>query len=181
MSARKRAWVICGGYVIIIYSTLSIMRPVLNILKALLGDFFGLSVSLVPLIMGLIVIPASIKIIQCRNLFSKVLFFLCICVYCVSLYYLKIPEERIHLIEYGLLAVLVLRALGFDIKNDMYLYGLSFMFTGFLGSVDELIQHLLPNRVGDVRDIVLNAFSGLLGLMLVFSLGDDLIGRKKSC
>ena len=32
--------------------------------------------------------------------------------------------------------------------------------------IDELIQYMLPNRVGDIRDIVMNITGGIIGLCL---------------
>jgi VanZ family protein len=33
-----------------------------------------------------------------------------------------------------------------------------------IGLVDEFIQWLLPNRVGDLRDVAMNTIGGLLGI-----------------
>jgi VanZ family protein len=68
-------------------------------------------------------------------------------------------EERTHLIEYSLVAVLIFRALqerrrnGKDIPRPA---ALAFGVTALLGWMDEGIQFLLPNRIYDWRDVLFN-------------------------
>ncbi len=77
----------------------------------------------------------------------------------------KIPIERIHLLEYGLLAMLAKRAADHRMGS-----ALAYIFSAFLvadiGLGDELIQWVLPDRYFDWRDVATNAVSGLLGLAL---------------
>ena len=40
----------------------------------------------------------------------------------------------------------------------------SFVLVSIIGIGDEIIQQLLPNRVGDIRDVFMNSFGGLLGI-----------------
>ena len=76
---------------------------------------------------------------------------------------LDVWVERIHFIEYAVLGILISRAV-----NVINLQGI--IYTGFLvaliGAVDEIIQWFLPNRVGDMRDVFMNAVGGLSGLWL---------------
>jgi len=72
------------------------------------------------------------------------------------------PEERIHFLEYGILGFLVFKAIGKEIKQII----LALIFIILIGSIDEFIQYLLPNRVGDVRDIIMNSIGGIIGLWL---------------
>ena len=171
-SAKKKAWGFCGGYIVLIYGSLYIMRPLSNYLRTLLRGFYDLGVSFVLLALGVTIFCWSLRTIRRQRAFFKALFVISILSYVFALYYLKIPEERVHLIEYGALALLVLKALQFDFKREMYLYSLSFIIVSGVGAADEFIQYLLPNRVGDVKDIMLNSFSGLLGLTFIFSLRD---------
>ena len=151
------------------------MSPTMNLLKNALGDFFNVSILSLLIVTGFLPFSSFIKRIKERSLFSRILFSSCIVIYLFGLYHLKIPEERIHLIEYGLLSVLVFKALEFDLRKKGVLYVLSFFIVVIIGSVDEFIQYILPNRVGDLKDVFLNAFSGLLGLVVLFSF------REKGC
>jgi len=78
-----------------------------------------------------------------------------------------IPEERTHLFEYGLVAILIYHAL-IERRNNGRPVRAPAAFavaaTALLGAVDEGIQWLLPNRVFDPVDM---GFSALAGLMAV--------------
>lgn len=75
------------------------------------------------------------------------------------------PEERTHLIEYGIVAALIHQALLERVRNGRSVpapAALTVAVTALLGVLDECIQALLPNRVFDVRDIFFNAFAGFM-------------------
>jgi len=79
--------------------------------------------------------------------------------------WVNFPEERIHLAEYGLLGLM----LGWAFKGSRRwpdLWPLAVALAWMLGWGDELIQAVLPNRVYDVRDIILNGLAGMAGLYL---------------
>lgn len=74
------------------------------------------------------------------------------------------PEERTHLVEYGLVAVLVHLALLERRANGARVRwpaGLAFVVTALFGILDECIQFLLPGRVFDVRDIGFNVLAAM--------------------
>ena len=85
---------------------------------------------------------------------------------------LSIPEERLHLIEYGLLAFLVYRALALDMK-DRWAFPGALLITFLIGWGDEGIQYLLPNRYYQFKDVCLNGVSAALGLALVYVVRRD--------
>ncbi|MFC1699099.1 VanZ family protein [Candidatus Omnitrophota bacterium] len=88
------------------------------------------------------------------------------CIYAFGLSRLRLAIERVHFIEYGLLAVFLFRALRHNIKNrSVYLWSGITVFT--LGLIDEGIQYLLPNRVYDNRDVIVNGLAGILALLLI--------------
>jgi hypothetical protein len=83
------------------------------------------------------------------------------------------PAERLHLAEYGLLSVLVLRALRIDWHGGGVYY-LAWLIAGLLGAFDEVIQWALPNRVFEWKDVGLNIASSGLGMALaVVLMGRD--------
>lgn len=74
------------------------------------------------------------------------------------------PSERLHFLEYGLLGMLVLRAsLKSRPRSLRAAFGLAALVLCTLGTIDELIQYILPNRFFDWRDIWFNIAGGLLG------------------
>jgi VanZ like family len=71
--------------------------------------------------------------------------------------------ERIHLLEYGALGALFYRA--FHRRRDATVLPLTVLAVALVGIVDEAVQWWTPVRTGDVRDVVLNAYAGLCGLL----------------
>jgi len=75
--------------------------------------------------------------------------------------------EKIHFVEYGILALLLYWALRSHVKSFL-IYPLSLVIIFFIGWGDEGIQYLLPDRYYDLRDVILNALAGGLILVLIF-------------
>lgn len=73
--------------------------------------------------------------------------------------------ERIHILEYGLLGWLAVRDFS---KSKPALKAVLFtiLFVFLVGSIDEFFQKLLPYRVGEIRDVITNIISGMLGIIL---------------
>jgi hypothetical protein len=80
-------------------------------------------------------------------------------------------EERIHLFQYGLLALLLDAALAARARRGGGPSGawsralVAGGLTALAGLLDELWQGWLPNRMYDTRDVALNAASGALALL----------------
>ena len=76
-------------------------------------------------------------------------------------------EERTHLFEYGIVAVLIYQALSERARNGRRVpvpVVLALVLTVLLGWLDEGIQALLPNRVYDNFDVVRNSVAALVGI-----------------
>ena len=65
------------------------------------------------------------------------------------------PEEAVHFLEYGVLGVLLYRVFE-DRVPDPTVYVAATLAGLFAGTVDEIIQWLVPGRFWDFRDIILN-------------------------
>ncbi len=80
---------------------------------------------------------------------------------------IKMPAERIHILEYGILGWFANRDLTVENKKCR-----GFIFAWLLiitvGIFDEAFQKILPYRVGDSRDIFFNNLGGLWGIGLWF-------------
>jgi hypothetical protein len=76
--------------------------------------------------------------------------------------------EHFHLVEYGLLGALFYRT--FRGYRDGSALPLTVLAVTLVGIVDELVQWWTPIRVGDARDVVLNAYAGLCGMLFGLSL-----------
>lgn len=88
------------------------------------------------------------------------------------------PEEAVHLVEYGLLGVLLYRALRHHV-NDAAVLLIGAVIGATVGTVDELVQWLTPERYFDYRDVNLNLGASVLvqaGLWLVAGVDE---GRRR--
>jgi hypothetical protein len=71
------------------------------------------------------------------------------------------PEEAVHLVEYGVLAVLLHRALR-PTMRDATVFAAGALIGALVGFGDEIIQWLSPTRTWDWRDVAINAGAGAL-------------------
>ena len=79
------------------------------------------------------------------------------------------PEEAFHFVEYGILGVLLYRALRPTI-NDVGVFAAAAMLGIIIGTVDEIIQWAVPGRFWDYRDLVLNGGASILVQIAVWRL-----------
>lgn len=153
------------GWTLAIYITLYPARPVCEFLKRTIPFELWINIFLAACLSGIaILFFRKYKVTDFRG---YVLLLITVSGYLYGLATIPHPEEKIHFIEYGILAYLVFRALMLD-HGKWEAYAGAFALTAALGWVDEGIQHLLPNRYYQTSDVVLNAVSGLLGLLLVY-------------
>ncbi len=78
------------------------------------------------------------------------------------------PEERTHLMEYSIVAVLIYQALRERVSNDRRVPVpalLALVVTVLVGWLDEGIQAVLPNRVYDNFDVFSNAVAATIGIV----------------
>lgn len=80
-----------------------------------------------------------------------------------------VPEESVHLLEYGVLGVLLYRALRPRIP-DATVYLVAALIGLLVGTVDEIIQWITPLRYFDFRDVFLNTGSCALALVAVWKI-----------
>ncbi len=85
--------------------------------------------------------------------------------YGVSFIRIETPEERTHLVEYGVVAALVHQALLERIRHGGTVRApaaLAVGITAVLGFIDEGIQAFIPGRFYDIRDVGFNALAGAM-------------------
>jgi len=150
----------------LIYSTLYIVRPLCEYLRATTP--FNIVVNVIMFGLLFLIIFVTIKFSSVRRKSTLSLLIVAVVAYIFGFIALKIPEEKIHFIEYGILAYLVFRAISLDLKGGPLVYFLSFLLVSLIGWGDEGIQHILPNRYYQTQDVLLNSISGALGLYLTY-------------
>ncbi|MCB1055780.1 MAG: VanZ family protein [Acidobacteria bacterium] len=72
--------------------------------------------------------------------------------------------EKVHFVQYGLLAAAIYWAL--SPRRDLSVLLLALLGTLAVGTLDELVQWWSPTRVGELKDIGLNVYAGLCGLLV---------------
>ncbi len=77
--------------------------------------------------------------------------------------------EKIHLVEYGLLAYLLYRA--FKGSEGLTMLLLPLLWLTAAGVLEESMQWFVETRLGEIRDVFLNVYAGACGL--IFSLALD--------
>ena len=174
-SAReRRLWAWAGALLLTIYASLYSVRPVADWLR----DRNLLRVSIV----GLFVLVAAIVLRWClarspgrREIAVLALFAV---LYLAVLWPIRMPEERFHLLEYGLLGGLAYGALlerrrpGAGMRWSGSPAMLAALMTGLAGWLDEGIQHLLPNRQYDWMDVALNLVAAILAIGALAALAE---------
>lgn len=166
-SSRRRAWI----YVELMMVCILLTLPITPILWRTATKIFGSPVNAVGYAFFLLLLvgfgvytirlhPKS-KIAGTLPLFGFALVYL----YLLK-YQCQFPAERLHLMEYGLLAYLFYRALRNDFPSKKA-YVLGFLFASVFGFFDEAIQYVLPNRVFEIRDVMTNVMAAGLGLLAV--------------
>ena len=168
-SAReRRLWLWTLAVVVAIYSTLGLARTLTEALRehGLLGPAFPLvsfllAISLVGATVvahGLKAPPGGMEITVALGVTAAYL-----------LVFLRMvgPEERSHLIEYGVVAVFIYEALAERASQGRRVPALpvlAVLATAALGVVDECIQIFVPSRVFDPVDMLFNLLAGAMAV-----------------
>jgi hypothetical protein len=66
------------------------------------------------------------------------------------------PEEAVHLVQFGILVVLLYRAMR-PAEPDVAILVTAVLLGALVGTVDEIIQWIVPGRIWDLRDLAVNA------------------------
>ena len=161
-SAReRRIWLWFLAVVVAIFSTLGLAQTLAVVLgnSALGVGLFVLGCLLVLATVvteGLKVRPAGAEIGVALGVAAA---------YLLVFVRIATPPERSHLIEYGVVAVLLLEALRERTSQGRRVPApalLAILVTSVLGVIDECIQAFMPSRVFDPVDILFNVLAAVM-------------------
>ena len=161
---RMRDWWIVLFYILFLYISLPFMPGLWGRFVQTAGRLADYFAAFILGIIGLFIILYLIT--KRKDIRNFMWLAMLASAYAVGLNSLKLSIERIHFIEYGLLSLLVFRALRHNI-GDKSIYLWSGITVFCLGFLDEGIQYLLPSRVYDTRDVIANGVAGVLGLLVI--------------
>jgi hypothetical protein len=141
---RQRVRWICISsiYVFVLYATLPLGRPVVTFMRDHL-DKSEQSFLIYTIFATVAAAFLGYVLFKIRTFTPTALVCLALL---MGMYYLefsllvKYPEERLHFLEYGLLALLLYKTFSIDFKG-LRPYQLTFITGGIIGYGDELIQH----------------------------------------
>jgi len=160
---ERRLWLWTLAVVAAIYSTLALAGTLAGFLR----EHHLLEVSFV---LGLLLLVVAIagQSLKRRPSSSEIWVALGVTgVYLMAYLRIESPEERTHLFEYGLVAVLIYEALTERLRHGRRVPSPAFLavlVTVFLGWLDEGIQAILPNRFYDIRDVGFNALAAFMAI-----------------
>ncbi|MBI5116822.1 VanZ family protein [Candidatus Poribacteria bacterium] len=167
---RRRAWACAAAMMSVILLSLPITPFLWRKAVEVFGPQFNILGYFVLVVLALVF---AIYAVRRRDRLERssvfVLGGLAVIYYWLLRYHCRFPAERLHLFEYGLLAYLLYRALRYDFP-EMKAYSLGFSISSLFGLLDEIIQHFLPNRVFEWRDVATNVIASALGLVITWLL-----------
>ncbi|MBF0212865.1 MAG: VanZ family protein [Magnetococcales bacterium] len=152
-------WAVVAGYLLTIYLTLPLTPIVSKAAFKFLGKReTGLIISLVLLIILAGMIWVMFRHIRAERRIKALLPFVAL-IGVAS--HIDNPVERVHLLEYGILAFLLFRAMGQPRGARLFW---TYLLVLVAGLSDETIQWMLPNRYFDLRDVGMNGVGAACGL-----------------
>ncbi len=161
-----RRWGLLSLYTILIFVFLPVFPVIWNSLTAAYPQSMKLfSILIVPVCAAVLFL--YIAFIERKKSFLFYFgFFVCISALAMLLLYsCEYSAEKLHLIEYTVLAFLTYRAFSLHITSPLvYLCVLGYCIS--VGYVDEAVQEMLPNRYYEFKDIALNWASSLIGTVM---------------
>ncbi|MDE2896782.1 MAG: VanZ family protein [Chloroflexota bacterium] len=169
---ERRLWLWTLAVVAAVYSTLGLAGTLAGALReyglldaSTLGLFALFLLGATILTLGLRVRPSGIEI--------AVMFGVAFAYLLLILRSTYLPEERTHLMEYGVVGVFIHAALAERASQGRRVPlapVVAVVLTAALGVVDEGIQWLLPNRVFDPVDMLFNLLAGATSVAAVVTL-----------
>jgi VanZ family protein len=165
---RKKWWTIFAVYVVFIYATLGIAPTIWDAIDSFLGGNIKIPIYVLGFTVFLFTLLYLILKKKERDPQKYLLYLLFVWVFLVLNKITKFPSEKIHLMEYAGMGVMLYNALKIDIDRfDRKLYIFGGVICLFVGFLEEVIQLLLPNRYFDLRDVFINVVSGVTALLAI--------------
>ena len=160
---ERRLWTWTLAVVVAIYSTLGLARTLAGVLReeGILVASFALGMVLVGatvLVLGLRGRPGGTEIGIVLGIATA---------YYMVMVRMALPEERTHLIEYGVVAVFIHEALKERSSHGRFVPVpalIAVAAASVVGVIDECIQAVIPNRVFDTEDILFNVLAAVMAV-----------------
>lgn len=166
---ERRLWWAAALYTLAIYTTLALMRQVTEFLRE--RNLLRLSIGALAALVAVGVVVYLVRQRPSRRQWGAL--GLVALGYAAVLPFAEAPEEALHLIQYGALALIIHAALteraphaapphGWVLRHPGWA---AFGLTALAGLGDEILQGILPSRYYDLRDVIGNAIAAALALL----------------
>lgn len=166
---ERLLWIAATAWVLLIYSTLYYVRVPINFLRE--RNLLALTVAAIFL---LVAATVAFFLVSKRPGWPVLLIHgAAAVVYLAVFLRMNLAEEKLHLVEYGVLGGLIYEALRerqerrserWNSAPGWWPAPLAVLLTSALGWIDEGIQAVLPNRFYDLRDVGLNVVAAALAV-----------------
>ena len=163
---ERRLWLWVLAVMAAIYATLGLAQTLAETLRE--RGLLDVSIGLFLLCMFLVAATVLTQGLKVRPGGAEVAVIISVATaYLLVFTRMTVPTERSHLIEYGVVGILIFEAL-----TERASHGrrvplpplLAVLATAALGVLDEGIQAILPNRVFDPVDILFNTLAGTMAV-----------------
>ena len=162
MPSRQRLCrILLPLYLAAIYASLGSVRGITNWLRD--NSLLRLTVAVLFGVAAVAIVAAFARTAALRNLRSLGVLLVCAAGYALIIWPMESIEEKIHFLEYGLVAWLALEAAPLAWGPVVRFVAVA-LLVGAAGWLDEGIQGLLPTRHYDLRDVAFNAAAGVMAL-----------------
>lgn len=162
-SRERRLWIWALVVVVAIYATLGLARTLAGLLRErdLITAAFNVGLLLIVaawVVQGLRKRPGGTEIGIVLGILGA---------YLIAFLRMTVPEERSHLIEYSVVALIIYEALRERARQGRRVPVpglLAIAMTSLIGLVDEGIQAVLPSRVFDLFDLGFNTLAAVMAV-----------------
>jgi hypothetical protein len=168
---RRRATILAAIWVGVVYATIPLVRTFQRwILARLDRGWFTVFVLVAMAIIGLAVVR-FVRRLSIRLTTADIVWLVVVGGFSVWwVWHLRaIPEEAVHLLEYAIMAALFYLAMRPPQTNIATMVSAVLLGT-IMGTVDEIIQWITPQRYWEYRDVGINAGACILGMIAVWRL-----------
>jgi len=164
---RFSYWFYTISYILFIYSSLFYGKEVAKHIYKSLGYFhYSILIAVISLV-GLLIILNLLKKNYTFFEFLVLCFFILIVGF--TYFFTKFPTDRLHLLEYMILGLLIYKSLTYEnISSDRFRIFLAILLLLAVSIEDEILQSYIPNRDAELEDILRDFIGGLSGIVISF-------------
>lgn len=169
MPGSRRWWLVVVGYVVVLFGVQPWLGFAVDAAKARWGtQAFAAAVTAAAIGAGVVLVLVAIPMLRRASRIELAALALAAALYALGIAALEIPQERLHYVEYGLLAAMLFAGMapGDDAQGPWRAALLAVVSTAAIGWLDEVVQGAFwERRYFDWRDVELNARAAVLGVL----------------